>query len=126
MPPAGIEPAAPGLGILCSIRLSYEGIHPAGERVLHNYDHVQLAYSFHYGHDDQKARYHQDKAKSLITNAQQQQDFDELQRALGGGKGPGDKGDGRKGGKGPGDRDGGGKGSGGNAAPSLQFRFGRG
>jgi len=88
--------------------------------------HVQLAYSFHYGHDDQKARYHQDKAKSLITNAQQQQDFDELQRALGGGKGPGDKGDGRKGGKGPGDRDGGGKGSGGNAAPSLQFRFGRG
>ena len=51
--------------------------------------HVQLAYSFHYGHDDQKARYHQDKAKGLISNAQQQQEFDELQRALGGGKGPG-------------------------------------
>jgi hypothetical protein len=24
-PPAGLEPAAPGLGILCSIHLSYEG-----------------------------------------------------------------------------------------------------
>ena len=26
MPPAGLEPTAPGLGILCSIQLSYGGL----------------------------------------------------------------------------------------------------
>ncbi len=80
--------------------------------------HVQLAYSFHYGNDAQKARYHLDKAKTLVSTPQQQQDLDELKRAMGEGKKPGDPHGGEGG------RD---KGAGGRTgdAPSIQLQFGR-
>jgi len=84
--------------------------------------HVQLSYSFHYGHDKQKAQFHLDKAKTLAVSPAQKKELEDLQKVLGGpGKGPGGEpgknGDGKGKGKEPGS---------GGESPSFQFRFGRG
>lgn len=74
--------------------------------------HLQLAYSFHYGNDAQKARYHLEKAKSLASTPQQQDDLHALEKVMGlGDKKPGDA-NGRDGGRG--------------GAPSFQLHFDRG
>lgn len=79
--------------------------------------HLQLAYSFHYGNDAQKARYHLEKAKSLASTPQQQNDLHDLEKAMGmGDKKPGDA-NGLGGPGGDGGRGG---------APSLQLHFDRG
>lgn len=79
--------------------------------------HLQLAYSFHYGNDAQKARYHLEKAKSLASTPQQQNDLRDLEKTMGmGDKKPGDA-NGRGGPGGDGGRGG---------APSFQLHFDRG
>jgi predicted Zn-dependent protease len=82
--------------------------------------HLELSYSFHYGHDKQKAMFHMDKAKSLASSPEQKKQLEDLQRTLGMGKGgPGGK-DGKDGGKG---NDPGGSGG---KSPLFEMRFGRG
>lgn len=75
--------------------------------------HIQLSYSFHYGHDKAKAQFHLDKAKSLAVSPAQKTTFEALQRAINGpGKGPGGE-HGKDGGGKPGD-----------GGPNFQLRFG--
>jgi predicted Zn-dependent protease len=74
--------------------------------------HIQLSYSFYYGHDNKKAQFHLDKAKSLAVSPAQKQELEALQHIMHGpGKGPG----GKEG------KEGGGHGDGG---PNFQLRFG--
>jgi len=86
--------------------------------------HLQLAYASHYGRDKQKAMFHLEKAKTLAASPEQKKQLEDLQRALGEGKGKGPDGkDGKDGGKG---KDSKSPFTPRNGSPAFEMRFGRG